>query len=233
MKWRIQLEGDNDDLADLTKIFTLSDLSIKEIDGKFYLYSNSFNTLDDSGLVEEKGKEFLSIINAGLKLDSNYLKLIEFSGVDMLNQEDLKEKHFIHLKTAVGIRAKVRTQITKADGTVIEDNLFEPLLQWYQLAKRDPLVARAFHLISHDFNTWFSLYKLLEILQESGFEPVGRHGKWRKEADRFSQTAQSYAALGLDARHIKSLFTPPTSPMTLDVAQSFIRMLLIEWLKTK
>jgi len=227
------LEGDKDDLIDLSKIFTSPEFSINEIDGNFYLFSDSFNSIEDSGLVEEKGKEFLVIINAGVKLTSNYLREIKTAGVESLNSDGGVKKRFVHLDAEVRNRAKVELQITKADGTVIEDNPFEPLVKWRQLAQEDPLVAKAFYLISHDFNTWFSLYKLLEIMEEDGFAPLMRDGKYKKEANRFSQTAQSYAALGLHARHIKSTFKAPPDPMSLDEAKSFIRMLVNEWLMTK
>jgi len=233
MTWRIQLEGDKDDLIDLSKIFTSPEFSINEIDGNFYLFSNLFNSIEDSGLVEEKGKEFLDIINAGVKLTSNYLREIKTAGVESLNSDGWVKKRFVHLEAEVRNHAKVGLQITKANGTVIEDNPFEPLVKWHQLAQENPLVAKAFYLISHDFNTWFSLYKLLEILEEDRFKPIMRKGEYRKEAERFSHTAQSYAALGLHARHIKSIFTAPSDPMSLDEAKSFIRMLLNEWLRTK
>lgn len=233
MNCRIRLEGDREDLSDLSKIFTNSEITIKEIESVFFLYSDSFNELTESAQVEERGKEFLLIINAGLKLTSNYLRLVKIVGVELLDAEGKAIKTFVHLSETVEIRAKVSTIITKKDGTVIEDNPFEHLLRWQYIAQTDPLVARAFYLISNDFDTWFSLYKLLEIIEEDGFELIGRKGKYRKEADRFSQTAQSFSALGLDARHIKSKYEAPPKPMTHNEAKSFIRFLVGEWLKTK
>ncbi len=233
MYWRVRLEGDRDDLNDLSKIFTNSELTIKENEGNFFLYSDSFNKLKESSQVEERGKEFLLIINAGLKITSNYLQLVKIVGVELLDTKGKAINTFVHVSSTVGVRAKARAKITKNDGTVIEDNPFESLLRWQRIAQTDSLVARAFYLISNDFDTWFSLYKLLEILEEDGFEPIGRKGKYRNEADRFSQTAQSYSALGLDARHIKSKFEAPPKPMTHSEAKSFIRFLVGEWLKTK
>ncbi len=233
MNWRIQLEGDKDDLLDLSKLFVSSELSFKQIDGTFYMFSNSFDSLNDSGPVEEKGKEFLLIINAGLKLSPNYIRDIKISGVDLLNSDGSLNKHYVHLASKIIGRTKVRGKISKEGEPATDDNPLKSLLKWHQLAQTDPWVASAFSLISYDFDTWFSLFKLLEILEEDAFAPVMRKGKYRKEADRFSQTAQSYAALELSARHIKQKYTPPAKSMTLNEAKSFIQMLLNEWLASK
>lgn len=55
-------------------------------------------------------------------------------------------------------------------------------------------------------------------------------GPSRKQLDLFNHTANSYAAIGDDARHGHTRTQPPEIPMTLVDAQSLVRELVTRWI---
>jgi hypothetical protein len=60
-----------------------------------------------------------------------------------------------------------------------------------------------------------------------------RSGVATREISRFTQTANSYQALGSAARHAILRNAPPKSPMPLSEATELIRRLLRFWLADK
>ena len=104
-----------------------------------------------------------------------------------------------------------------------------------ELALRDARAARALELFARDPN-WYDLYKVLDVIEEDVGGEKSLEGKgWAsaKELKRFTATANSLGALGLDARHARDAWKPPKSPMTLEDAVDLIRRVLNPWLATK
>lgn len=84
--------------------------------------------------------------------------------------------------------------------------------------------------------TWSSLYKAYEILGDAvGGEHAILKAGWvsKRGLSRFTQTAQSRAALGDLARHASEKFTLPANPMTLKEARTLVKGLLSKWLDAK
>ena len=81
--------------------------------------------------------------------------------------------------------------------------------------------------------SWGTLYKILEVLEEDQFPPIMRRGKYKKTANLLTHMADSHLAVGFNARHLHERFKPPKKPMTLSEAQTFVKLVLTEWLKEK
>ena len=107
-----------------------------------------------------------------------------------------------------------------------------PPIIWMALSKRDAHVKKALRLIENDFETWYGLYKVFEIIRQDAGNIVKRGWCTEAELRRFTQTANSPDALGLNARHAKTIPAPP-DPMSLSSAASFIRKLMSAWLEEK
>ena len=60
-----------------------------------------------------------------------------------------------------------------------------------------------------------------------------RKGGHKEEADNFTRTANSSKILGSKSRHAKKDNAIVKNPMSLSEAQSFIKMLIQEWLDEK
>jgi hypothetical protein len=49
----------------------------------------------------------------------------------------------------------------------------------------------------------------------------------------FKSTANSYGAIGKDARHVLSKYATPPKPMSLAEAKRLIEVIIIEWIRSK
>jgi hypothetical protein len=99
--------------------------------------------------------------------------------------------------------------------------------------KTDNRVQRVFEIVTHNFNSYIELYKIIEIIQEDDFPPLKKGGEFYNEIKDFKHTAESYEAIGNQARHAHSRFIKPPNPMTLDHAKELVRKTLYLWLDSK
>jgi hypothetical protein len=89
----------------------------------------------------------------------------------------------------------------------------------------------AMHFLNANL-TWFDLWKAFEVIREAcGGEKALADKGWttRAEIVRFRHTANSYHAVGDEARHASPRHPPPSTPMSLDEADGFVRRLLARW----
>jgi len=83
---------------------------------------------------------------------------------------------------------------------------------------------------------WKNLYLILEKISEDvgNFkELTDRRWISNDNLSRFKHTANSFRALGSNARHSNSKIEPPAKPMAIGEAQTLIRDLLDKWVKSK
>jgi len=232
MEWIIQLSGDENDLNELSKVFTSPDLSIKKEKDGYLLRSTQFSECYSHEEVTKITSEILPLLSAGIKLSLDARKQLEVDGIIQIGEDNLRH-YFLTVSCGIGLRCLVNGEITHIDGTREDFHQADPIPNWIKIAQKDTKVAKAFNFICADFNSWYNLYKILEVIEEDQFKPIMRGGRYKKMADNFTHTANSYKITGLDARHAKESQKPPKNPMSLSEAKSFIKMLLHEWLKEK
>lgn len=83
---------------------------------------------------------------------------------------------------------------------------------------------------------WVKLYRILEIvgLDVGDLDSIAVNGWATKAALRlFKHTANSPAAVGLDARHGAETTAPPKQPMTISEASALISSIVHAWLRSK
>lgn len=216
----MQLIGKESILSELENAFTASELQIKKIDHLYILKSDTFQPLINPDDVRSEAKNIVEKVNAGLKFSMCVTTPISVGG-GVYNID----------KRGNIVQSIVQATLT-ARYDIIEGDV-KQIPKWVKIAQQNAKVSEAFELISNDFSSWFTLYKILELLEEDSFPPVLRKGGHKGDVDRFTQTAQSKAALGIThSRHAKEI-PSPLNPMSLNEAQRFIRGLLIEWLECK
>ncbi|HNW79884.1 MAG TPA: hypothetical protein PKJ91_00215 [Methanoregulaceae archaeon] len=232
MKWQVDLHGDKDDLEDLSKIFTSSDLQIiREGDG-YILESSSFERCKDFNVVKEIADKLLDAINATkqITLDSSDI-LIRGA----IQYKDEGGNRSIFLETTISVKSSVRARLTvrKADGTIEESVSGKQMIKWIPLIESDDRVRRAFDLMNHDFKSWNGFYKIIEVVQEDNFPPVLRKGEFYDDIDLLKQTAQSYEAVKTEARHAHEKFKKPDKDMKINEAKSLTKRIVEMWLNSK
>lgn len=95
-----------------------------------------------------------------------------------------------------------------------------------RLQMADDHVRLALHFLNAD-ESWFNLWKAFEAIREGKGLAVA--GARSPEIDRFRRTANTYAAVGDEARHALLGVPAPPIPMTLRDADEFVRGLLSGW----
>ena len=233
MEWMVELSGDPSDLDELSKVFTTPELSIKKEGDKFLLRTTNFESCASSVEIKKIASEIVHDLTAGIKLSLDARKKLDIDGIVQIGDDGLRH-HFIDLSGTAVARCSASGRLNLSDGTREVFHQADPIPRWIKIAHKDAKVAKAFDFICADFNSWGTLYKILEVLEEDHFKPIMRRGRYKEMANDFTNAANSYTMTGLDARHATERTpTPPKNPMSLSEARSFIKMLLHEWLKEK
>jgi len=232
-KWLVRLKGERFDLEDFPKLLCSPEVRVVEENGSFYLESSEFNSLTLAEEVRERGRALIKLINGVSKFNRNNFLNISEDGVTRL-EDDGKRHSYVFLEGTAKIRTKVSAQLTviAADGSEKVSTQPSALESLLEVAQKYNVVADALSFYRED--TWSSLYKAYEIIRDNVGDKIIKNG-WSVKSDisRFTQTAQSRAALGDSARHASKKYKPPAQPTTLLEARALIKAILSRWVSSK
>lgn len=231
-RWSVCLDGDDADLAELARLMNAPELNIVELDGSFLLESTGFEHLGEPRQVLDAAQPLLGVIRGIARLRTPLLRPLTASAViDHRGWTPITHKFVFPGTARLRIRAFAPTVV--AGGAAVQNE--RPHSLGAELALDDQRVARALGLFGEE-PTWSSLYKVLDVLREAvpgkaalenkGWVPTG-------EIRRFTWTANSFNALGPDARHALANNKAPPKPMLLDEAVALIGCLVEQWLVEK
>lgn len=231
MGWIISLSGDEMDLNELSKSLNTDDLSIYKLDGTYYLKSNKI--IKGSNEYNEIDKivcELVELVNGTAKLALGTKNVI--NNYDIYYQkEDGSELVFASANITCTARLRINLQVVNADGTVETCNPADLVPNWLDLCNKDELIYKVFKLISHDTESWVGLYKIYEVISKDLINDF--HFSVPKEnLRRFTQTANSYKAVGMEARHALD-YEPTSIPMKITEARALIYLMVNEWIRAK
>jgi hypothetical protein len=233
MEWIVYLTGDKNDLQILSEDLKNPEFTIEKEDASYILKSQCFTSLTTDHDVREKTNEFLTILNAGIKLDLNAYEKITISHTMQLHPDGTKTG-CVQCGCACVI-ARPLPVIVEINGKRVPENRANFTSALINLAKSDEMVAKVSKYLNQDFNLWVNLYKIYEVMEKDGFPPLQPKQKnsiYGKKASLFRRTANNPSSSGLNSRHAND-DSPPENPMSLPEAQEFIKTLIHEWLKTK
>lgn len=234
-KWLVKLKGERFDLEDFPKLLRSPEVRVVEENGSFYLESNEFNSLTLVEEVRERGRALIKLINEVTKFNrDNFLGVSEDAITRV--EDDGKRHNYLFLEGTVTIHTKVSAQLIviatdRSENITTQPSALESLLK---VAQKYNDVADALSFYRED--TWIGLYKTYEIIRDDvgGELQIIKNGWSVKSAiKRFTQTAQSRAALGDSARHASKKYIPPAQPMTLMEARVLIKTILSQWVSLK
>jgi len=96
------------------------------------------------------------------------------------------------------------------------------------------LVRQALNYWVSDHRSWINLYKILEVIESDvGGDIYANNWVSKSAVNRFSQTANSYGAIGNEARHANNIVPSPINPMKIKEACNLIKALLENWIDSK
>ena len=218
MSWKVVLTGNEVVLDYLSKTLDDKELSIVMENKEFILKSECFDLFSDYHEVKGKVIELLNSVNAVALLFLQSQKKLEYKIYQ------LREDGTVLVPLEL-VGSGVGSAICGLSGGSGEYNVIRDCRK---LAEEYDSVKDIFQLINSDFDTWYTLYKIHEIIRKvEKFTPVFEGIDYNKESRRFQQTANSY-------RHAdKKANPPPPNPMSLSESENFIRAILIQWLDIK
>jgi hypothetical protein len=127
---------------------------------------------------------------------------------------------------------QVSSRIICTGGKLEEYYPAQPVAKWFAL-RLDPRVRKIFQIIQHDFDSWKGICNIIEIMQEDNFSYVLKGIKYRDAVKNIKQTAQSFEAIGTNARHSHSRFSAPDNPISFKAGQKIVHELVLLWLAEK
>ena len=222
-------------MEDLPSLLRSREHTVIEENGSYYLKSSDFDSLGSANDVRQRAIAIIKTLNGALKLHTPSFRGVSEDGVTT-TEEDGRRHHYVYLEASITLRSKLSANptVSTSNSTRQIAPLPSNLESWLSLAKTDKAVADALHFLRE--NTWSSLYKVYEIIMDDagGQQAITQNG-WatRHRLRRFTQTAQSRAALGDSARHAANEFKPPSQPMTIQEAELLLREVILSWLSSK
>lgn len=107
------------------------------------------------------------------------------------------------------------------------------ILELSALMKSDDLLKSILTILYHKGRDWVNLYRILEMFKAQKIDVVKKgwisHGKY----SLFTQTANSFNAIGIEARHIIEYTNPPKKPMPLAEAQNIILNIIQKYISER
>jgi hypothetical protein len=189
MKFQVEIVGNKADLEYLSKYFLSSDLCIFQKGEDFYLCSSAINNCSNLEMVKNEADRLLIVINTVNILEFHSSKLIRRGGAIRIEDDQGHRSTVTHLTKS--LRQFHWYRSPKQAGTI--DDITKKLIS---LMGTNDKIRRVFDLINYDFHSFSGLYKVIEVIMEDGFPPIGRGGEFYDDIDLFKQTSQSYEAIG-------------------------------------
>lgn len=235
-RWLIRLRGDHFDLEDLER--ELSGGSSVRVfrQGEYYYLEVLHETFETAQQIYDYAENVLvPAINGIMRVRYPDFRNVEVDAIGE-EKEDGRITHCVFVKVSSEARVRCRASVTvvKANGTVICDtpeSIAAERERWLEVLLKEERCLDAFRLYAAKPYDWITLYKIYEIVKSDG-APITN---WvsRKQVERFTQTANSPEAVGLEnARHGKYIPSPP-KPMSIQEATRFIGIILERWVEQK
>ena len=216
MEWLVQIKGDLYDLKVLSKFFNSPELCIMQERKTFLMKSTNLNSLKKANDVRKNACKIISLIN-GAGLPIRVRPLLEVGKIYRVLENGKREActtSSSSMSDGMLLDGNVYVEVVKSTGSVQKVQLGNLIQKWVKIAQHDQNVDRVLSFLGTDNLDWKNLYCIFEVIESDvgGISKITSNG-WapKKSIKLFTQTAQSYDAIGIEARHGKHII-PPRSP---------------------
>jgi len=225
-RWRVGVRGSSAAFQHLSHYLTDGmALTYRDSPG-WRLEADIFEAVDDLDLVRADAERLFAQIRgvARLRLGVDVPLELDDSIYRRTGDGEL-EDHFVSLGATLTIESYLTASSTGGQPV--------PLASTLDLAdaQTDERVSAALTLFGMP-PAWRTLSMVLDLVREEVPERAIAKRGWATAAKvkRFNSTANSYRAVGTDARHGKLKWQPPKHPMTLHDARLLVGGILRAWL---
>lgn len=231
MEWIVTLSGDDHILEELSKVFNTVDFCIQEDNNGYALKSERFRDLSTVQEVRNYSENLLQLLKGPSKLALGKGAAIKIGHITQVH-DDGTEHYYVRATSVTSTTTSIKVEIINPDGIVEECHMAVPAINWLIISQKDPAVKMMFEQLSDDFENWYGLYKLYEIIRGDVGDIPKMGWCTPRELKRLTQTANSHEAVGLKARHAKKI-PAPSDPMTLLEAKILMEKIIKKWLLEK
>lgn len=224
--WQIELIGNEYTLEFLEGFLSNSPYQVEKGETRMFLSLSGISLDVDRDELYAIASNLVDIINGAAKLYNPDCSPVTFNTISRIKEDGTRE--------GFGYFAGSPPRM-KYFGFLPEDRT---LVEWIGFALSDSEVGRALYLYGALEPNWKNLFMVLEIIEDDlgGQKKLGKSNLIaKKDLENFKQTAQSYKAIGKEARHasLKRKHEPPPFPMSLENANELMLALLRNWIKSK
>jgi hypothetical protein len=234
-EWLVELKGTKIDLGLLYNL-SLQGWKIIEQEGKYYLQSADLDSSADGQNVHENASRTLDVMYGVAKLTDRKFECPKIGGIRRIEKNGRPPTQFIFPSSISSAERFGMVSITnESRGQEPSEPPSNPGLKWIEIAEKDLSAARALTLYGGLMHNLRNLYMVLEIVEKDiGGENRLIDTGWAKknEIRLFKQTA-STVPIADQARHAPGKYKIPAKPMSMDDAESLIKDILENWLRSK
>ena len=235
MKWEVQIDGDKHVLKEIVKSLQDDALKIIEREDRYYLKLTSFDNINTSEEVRAEALKILPVLTGAIIISLGGIEPLKLLDVTRVNDNGIRDI-FLFVEDGIAINDNVALEIQKENGKIESINSADNLPTLMKLSFSDPEVEKVYRILGSQKHDWVCLYRIYEIIEHDigGINKIIQQG-WakKKTIELFKHTANSPKAVGDISRHGKESTLPPSNPMGLEEAKSFIKTLLKKWVTSK
>jgi hypothetical protein len=226
------LTGHAFDLEDLPRWTVGASAHVAKLDDAYYLVMPVALVGAAPEGIREFAREFVEQLNgAGRLLDPGF-QAVQL-GETLYGLNEAGQRAHVVLSISSGtLRLKGGHVTISVGGEAQPDHRVGAAVPLLEAARQSAAARDALVLVGRQQPTWSELYLAFELVEANTGRQMFAAG-WISRSDErlFSQTANSYTALGRQARHGKTTRNPPSAPMSLTRATELVRQLVGAWLK--
>jgi hypothetical protein len=212
------------DLEELPKWFPSGEVYAVEENGNVLLVGAGLNSLSDADAVLKKAQKALNEFSAVISLLWPSFRKPQIGQV-FWEDPTGNRRAYIFLAGIAARRFKASGRLTDA-GTARTPSTTQAQ-HLLAAARKSKHLREALKVWADPVRTWGRLYRVMEEVKKHSRKPVNKAGLCTAaELKRFTTTANTAEAAGLDARHASGSYRYPKNPMTLQQGTSFVSRLL-------
>lgn len=225
--WVVEIDWHTPSLDTLAARYQYPEFSIHRRDGKYYLTSIEFDSIDDKSDVNKRAMRILMRVNGANRIqDPSYHPAAVRGAVMAPPKEGRPRQQFIGL---VGIPSESAVGIpTVSGGVQTPPATVGTVLRRVAAAEDDERIDLVLRLIQSTNLDFIEMYKVFEVIRDAvGGDQnlVARGWTMKSQLRRFTRTANA------EERHAPGSYARPPNPMTLSEGQAFVAKLADDWLR--
>jgi hypothetical protein len=222
---KVQLNGDDKILAVLAEIYSDEGIIIS-LDNEYKKYFMFGREIDQEIKAEEE-------IRLKIPFLSNIIDKINFIGnFSFPDYIPIGFKNIYFDDSCISCNEEflaLNYEIKDNENKFIDEIAFAKKIR--EIISNDDILLNILNLLYAYGTDWVNLYKILELIESANIDVVKKGWISKDNYRLFKHTANSFKAVGLDARHGKDEQEPPLKPMSIITARNLVKILIIKYIE--